>query len=257
MITSTWGNTVSSSRGAPARLWRARPNGSLDLHGQRARRPRRRDDRWAAGRRRGPARRGGAAPGGAGRPACPPTGSRSVSTGVRRLPMLVAATSTRAASPAWTLAGVSVRRTRSRGRRDADVEHRHEREDHERGADDVQLDEAEQPGGQEGDGRPDEERPTLAGEHELPRRRDRHRGEHVLHHGAGVGALELRVGREHEPVGQHRAGEGLHVVGDDVVAARRRSPGAGRRAAATAWPGATCRGATPGWRREASARSTR
>ena len=75
-ITSTWGKTVSSSRGAPARRWRARPNGSATSTVERADG----DDAAMLGGQPvggpGPLGRGGAAPGGAGRPGCRPPGSR-------------------------------------------------------------------------------------------------------------------------------------------------------------------------------------
>src|SRR4051812_18275390 len=47
-------------------------------------------------------------------PRVPPTGSRRRSTGVRRLPRLVAPSSTRVASPAWTRVGERLRATRIR-----------------------------------------------------------------------------------------------------------------------------------------------
>ena len=94
------------------------------------------------------ARRGGAAPGGAGRRGCPTTGSRSVSTGVRRRPRFVAAHLDPGRVAGVDPRGGQLRRTRRAGGE------RHARRttatattasDRERRADDVQLDEAEQP----------------------------------------------------------------------------------------------------------------
>src|SRR4051794_7905359 len=57
---------------------------------------------------------------------------------------------------------------------------------------------------------------------ELAARWNGHRGEHVLHDPPGIDALQLGVGRQHEAMGEHGDRERLDVVGDDVVATRRR-----------------------------------
>ena len=71
-------------------------------------------------------------------------------------------------------------------------------------------------------------------------------------------ALELRLRGDEQPVGEHRLGQRLEVVGDHVAAAARRPPGPGPPAAGRAWRGATCRarGAGGGARRWPGRRGT-
>ena len=142
--------------------------------------------------------------------------------------------------------------TRTRG---ADEQRRRDDAEHE------QLEEPEDPaGGQQGDGA-DPDQPALPGQHASAylglAGRDGHGPQHLGERVGRVDALELGLGGDEQPVGEHRLGQRLEVVGHDVAAAAGGGPRPGDPLQARAWRAATCRARGAGGGGSRSARSTR